>query len=214
MREPKKLEHAKARLEIMHLWACHVSPIKVRSCEVPSSRWLPTGRLFATFHVGREGQRGVPKGTHSLTLSGCGPTQGKEADAKEKRMAWDWARCQSPRRQARTSGGMCWGWESRLHVRKAVGSPQAAREATPAPSPCRSTRTVCPMQHVLRDSSQFVNLDSTHSRAPLSFFPCFPVPGPWKISHTWLLLDKGADKCSSLHWQSVFPKNKYPLRFL
>lgn len=98
-------------LEVTHSRTCHMSPIKTRSCEVPSSPWFPTGRPCSTFHVGKEGQRGVPEATHRLTLSGCGPVQGKEADAKEERMAWNWARCQRVCGGKHTPG--LW-WEARL----------------------------------------------------------------------------------------------------
>lgn len=184
MWEPKKLANAKARLEITHLQACHVSPIKTRSRQVPSSPGLPTGRPCSTFPVGREGQRGVPEATHRLTLSGCGPMQGKEADAKEKRMAWNWARCQrvlGGKHTPQASGGTCLWWESRLQRKKAARSPQAAWEATPAPSPCRSTRRACPVQHVLQYSSQFVNLDSTHPRPHSHSFNGSPSLSPAKF---------------------------------
>lgn len=144
MQEHKKVEPAKVCLEIKHLQAYYLSPVNIKSYNYPflslvPHRWtlLPIPRW-----QGRtERASGVPEATHQPTLSGCVPKQGKEADAKAKRRAWNWARCQrGPWQQAvgTHSGpqeGCSCGENPGSAAGKALLSPKSSLESHTCSSP-------------------------------------------------------------------------------
>lgn len=176
------------------------SPVKI-----PSSPWFPTGSLCYVGHVSSGRQRGhlwVPEPMLS------GPNQGKEAEAKGKRVAGNLARGQKgPWRQAAgkhsaaREGRFC-GENPGSKVRKALHSPKGHLEShTCGQSFCTSTRTVFDW-HVLTKFIRVYRLWRHTSKGTTLILLMFPCPHPSKVSHK-ILLNIGADKFSSLTWKSI-----------